>query len=265
MDSSGTTVVSSFASDEFGRQTAVTGSPAHTFTGALGVRNEVGIDSQLLYARQRWYDPQLGRFLNEDPIGFAGGLNLYSYVANNPVNGVDPEGLHPWGRTGGGWRFTQSEDSWYASLSKFANFLSGTPMMTEYGPETEATKAMQTDRERINRGIEDWIKRNKAARAKDPNCPLQSTKFYPEDGVGMENWGLNGGPLQAGTNPTLHFVGGYGIKFTPEGDQLKVEVINKTSLKSLFYDLIPVSHDVKWLPGHTQTQTYRWQVQRPRL
>ena len=93
MDSSGTTVVSSFASDEFGRQTAVTGSPAHTFTGALGVRNEVGIDSQLLYARQRWYDPTIGRFLSQDPIGFAGGLNMYTGMANNPINNVDPSGL----------------------------------------------------------------------------------------------------------------------------------------------------------------------------
>jgi len=97
MDSSGTTVVSSFASDEFGRQTAVTGSPTHTFTGALGVRNEVGIDSQLLYARQRWYDPTIGRFLNQDPIGFAGGLNLFTYVDNNPIHFVDPDGLAPRG------------------------------------------------------------------------------------------------------------------------------------------------------------------------
>ena len=95
MDSSGTTVVSSFASDEFGRQTAVTGSPTHTFTGALGVRNEVGIDSQLLYARQRWYDPSLGRFLSQDPIGFSGGLNVYAYVGNNPIHRVDPSGLRP--------------------------------------------------------------------------------------------------------------------------------------------------------------------------
>ena len=37
------------------------------------------------------YNPETGRFLSEDPIGFAGGdMNLYRYVFNNPINYVDP-------------------------------------------------------------------------------------------------------------------------------------------------------------------------------
>ena len=47
----------------------------------------------LYYMRARYYDPALGRFLSEDPIGIAGGLNLYAYAGNDPVNQWDPTGL----------------------------------------------------------------------------------------------------------------------------------------------------------------------------
>jgi uncharacterized protein RhaS with RHS repeats len=47
--------------------------------------------------RARFYNPQLQRFISEDPLEFFGGdFNLYAYVGNNPVNFTDPLGL---------WRF----------------------------------------------------------------------------------------------------------------------------------------------------------------
>jgi RHS repeat-associated protein len=50
--------------------------------------------TSLYYYRARYYHPQLQRFISEDPIGFAGGdVNLYGYVANNPLSFTDPFGL----------------------------------------------------------------------------------------------------------------------------------------------------------------------------
>jgi len=44
--------------------------------------------------KARYYDPAVGRFISEDPIGFDGGdVNLMAYVRNNPVSGIDPSGL----------------------------------------------------------------------------------------------------------------------------------------------------------------------------
>lgn len=42
-----------------------------------------------------WYDPLTGRFLTQDPIGLAGGVNLYAYAGNNPIAFSDPFGLCP--------------------------------------------------------------------------------------------------------------------------------------------------------------------------
>ncbi len=63
-------------------------------TRYLYTGREYDVDTELQYNRNRWYDPHSGRWLSEDPIGFAGGdSNLYRYVGNSPTNYTDPSGL----------------------------------------------------------------------------------------------------------------------------------------------------------------------------
>ena len=50
-------------------------------------------DGSLHYRRNRYYDPATGRFTQEDPIGLAGGLNLYGFGEGDPVSYSDPYGL----------------------------------------------------------------------------------------------------------------------------------------------------------------------------
>ncbi|MBF0548819.1 MAG: RHS repeat-associated core domain-containing protein, partial [Candidatus Riflebacteria bacterium] len=48
--------------------------------------------TELYFNRNRYYSPQVGRFISKDPIGFEGGNNLWTYAGNNPLQFVDPDG-----------------------------------------------------------------------------------------------------------------------------------------------------------------------------
>jgi RHS repeat-associated protein len=74
--------------DAWGNLEVAAAEPGYAFTG-----REWDPETGLYYYRARYYDPKVGRFISEDPIGFAGGLNFYGYVGSNPINYRDPFGL----------------------------------------------------------------------------------------------------------------------------------------------------------------------------
>ena len=84
--------INSYSYLPFGEHLAVNETVANPFgyIGRFGVMEE---DNGLIFMRARCYSPGLGRFISEDPIGFAGGsINLYQYGFNAPVQFVDPSG-----------------------------------------------------------------------------------------------------------------------------------------------------------------------------
>lgn len=78
--------------DSHGNPTYAVGSNQTPFRwhGTLGVTTE---NNGLIHMRARFYHPRIMRFMNQDPIGFQGGLNMFAFVNGDPVSGVDPAGL----------------------------------------------------------------------------------------------------------------------------------------------------------------------------
>jgi len=82
--------INTYRYDSFGNTTqAGTLLQPYAYTG-----REWDWETGLYYYRARYYDSRIGRFIQKDPISFAGGdVNLYGYVQNNPMNLADPTGL----------------------------------------------------------------------------------------------------------------------------------------------------------------------------
>jgi len=81
--------VATYVYDSFGNTTPTEG----IFNPYRYTAREQDSETGLYYYRARYYDPTIGRFLSEDPIGFGGGINRYSYVENSPTGSLDPLGL----------------------------------------------------------------------------------------------------------------------------------------------------------------------------
>jgi RHS repeat-associated protein len=91
-------IVERYEYDAWGRTTVYDAAGDELTESAIGNRytfqgREIDWATGLIYFRARWYNPVVGRWLSNDIIGIAGGLNQYVAFNNSAVNFADPEGL----------------------------------------------------------------------------------------------------------------------------------------------------------------------------
>ena len=82
-------IANTYTYDSYGNLTASTGTLVNSFRYTA---REFDTETNLYYYRNRYYDPNVGRFISEDPIGFASSINFYPYVHNGPTMYTDPWG-----------------------------------------------------------------------------------------------------------------------------------------------------------------------------
>jgi len=90
-------IVESYSYDVFGAPTVYDANNSEISKSAIGnpymfTARRADDETALYYYRVRYYAFDICRFLQKDPIGYAGGLNMYTYCGNNPVAYVDPLG-----------------------------------------------------------------------------------------------------------------------------------------------------------------------------
>jgi len=86
----------------------------------------------------RFYSPAMGRWINRDPIEEAGGINLYGFVGNDPLNSIDPLGLDRW--------FVNAEYGLPHGFIVVEDCISGNLLRLDFGPIDGQTLQSEWDR-----------------------------------------------------------------------------------------------------------------------
>ena len=96
VDATSGAVVATYRYDPFGNLIEKTGTTAALAANAFGFSTKY-FDSEtgLYYYGYRYYSPELGRWMTRDPLQESGGVNVYGFVGNDPVNQVDALGSEP--------------------------------------------------------------------------------------------------------------------------------------------------------------------------
>jgi RHS repeat-associated protein len=213
--------------------------------------------SEASYYRARYYDPQPGRFLSEDPLGHTGdGPNFYGYSLNNPVTLFDPHGLQTSvGQVLLAWdRFNDWLQGVGDAGDMTSDFLLGTgPQSRDFGPGTVQVSSL-VHSPGINKA-RTYYKKHGCDASGDPRAVSGGHRF-----------GLKG-LAESGLDPTLQYVGSYNWTITPNGNgTVTYTLTDNKSMTSLLYQLWPSSwswprdpfHRGWSLPGGITTQTYHW-------
>ena len=197
----------------------------------MGQRRFSGQTRSGRYSRARYYHPGLQRFISEDPVEFDGGdVNLYAYVANNPVSRRDPLGL-----------------TWTTNARFLADFFTGGGATTrQYGPgaiqttELQQSVAAQKMRDAFVAG----------------GCKGVSGFTYQ---TGEAYWDTIANPRTADWSSTAAQVGGFaGASVVNSGNgTITITIRNKAGAQSFFYHVAP---NAPWTNGPLRTisQTFQW-------
>ena len=269
INSSGT-AISGYEFSEYGGKI----SPANTsgvesdktYVGGMSVQDEVS-ETGLMMMGHRFYAPQLGRFLSRDPIGHAGGMNLYEYASSSPSSRVDPAGLDDsiWGPRGielGGSNFGKDIlESWMFSESGRLGMVSGTTRQLNKGQrEAAAAKgevAIGVYGAAMSAGVpgpEDFAistafkagsKAYRAARAGKGNCPNYVYRNLAVDDVPANGLSARA-PGATGVSPLQHVAGKRASPFisTSKTSKAALQFVKKGFHGQVRIDLSKVKNQV---------------------
>ncbi|MBZ5634890.1 MAG: DUF6531 domain-containing protein [Acidobacteriia bacterium] len=206
LDSSGT-VQTQYTYEPFGNTTS-TGATSANSSQFTGREND---GTGLYYYRARYYNPTLGRFISEDPIGFAGGVNVYAYALNSPVGLSDPSGLYTF-QFGGTVNF-----NWgiIAGTGSFGYVIDGTGTIGVYltlggglGFGADVTGGVSTA---LSNGqsitdLQKWFANQSVGGAYGPGASVDTFQGTTADGRRIEGVGATvGGGVGGGGSSTMTY------------------------------------------------------------